>query len=114
MTIRAILATGLLGALLAGGLSPAAAGPAGNLVLDGNKLMLNPQPLPPGSENSINPQPLPPGTVNGFNPQPDPPGRKNSLNPQPLPPGIMMGMAGMTGMAGITGMSGFQFRATGR
>ncbi|MCC7049774.1 MAG: hypothetical protein IT562_23900 [Alphaproteobacteria bacterium] len=38
-----------------------------------NRVMLNPQPLPPGSKVMLNPQPLPPG------------GRA-MLNPQPLPP----------------------------
>jgi hypothetical protein len=37
------------------------------------RVMLNPQPLPPGGKVMLNPQPLPPG------------GRV-MLNPQPLPP----------------------------
>lgn len=40
----------------------------------GDRVSLNPQPLPPGERVSLNPQPLPPK------------GESVSLNPQPLPP----------------------------
>ena len=62
----------------------------------GDKVSLNPQPLPPvagghahkgsaGDKVSINPQPLPPKVGNNVKGSP---GDKVSLNPQPLPPKV--------------------------
>src|SRR5258708_5499926 len=61
----------------------------------GDKVSLNPQPLPPrvsqngknsqGNRVSINPQPLPPKVGNNIK---GPPGDKVALNPQPLPPKV--------------------------
>ncbi len=97
-SLMAFAAATLLTAIL--GSTPALA--AGH-----TKVMLNPQPEPPGRA-------LPPGPCRAcqlaltqprvgpgdpvervtFNPQPDPPGRTRSLNPQPLPPRQLPGQAG--------------------
>ena len=50
------------------------------------RVMLNPQPLPPGSKATLNARTLPPGGKAMLNPQPLPPGGRAMLNPQPLPP----------------------------
>lgn len=63
----------LLAFCVAVGLAGSGEAASTGVYANAHRVMLNPQPLPPGSKVMLNPQPLPPG------------GRV-MLNPQPLPP----------------------------